>query len=128
MFAMYYNMTVYLSLNGATIPNDSYVLANDIGVGFTGLHCNTDRNDCCRGADHPSGVAQGHWYLPDGRQVGSYTQQNANDPTGNFFSRDRSTGVVRLNRNGYPSQRGHFRCEVPDASGVTVNLYVNIGE
>ena len=119
---------MYLSLNGETIPNDGYVLVTDIGVGVSGLYCNTDRSGCCRGSDAPDGVAQGHWYLSDGTQAGSYTQEIANDPTGNFFTRDRLTGVVRLNRYGNPPERGRFHCEVPNAAGVMVTMYVNIGE
>ena len=116
---------VYLSLSGDTIPNHGYVLATDIGVAGSGLLCHTDRSDCCRGSD---GVAQGHWYFPDGTQVRTYTQETTGGSTTNFFFRDRSTGIVRLNRNGDPTQRGCFRCEVSNSSDVTVNQYVNIGE
>ena len=123
-----YTSAVFLSLNGMTIPNDGYVLASDIGTAGNGLHCNTDRSDCCRSADHPSGVAQGHWYHPDGSQVGIFSTEDSNNPNGNFFSRDRSTGRVRLNRSGNPPQRGRFHCEIPNASGVIVTLYINIGE
>ena len=115
----------YLSLRGVTIPNEGYVLAMDINFGDTGLHCYTDRSDCCSASD---GAAQGHWYRPDWTQVGSFTQEKTNDPSTNFFSRDRTTGVVRLNRRGNPPQRGRFRCEIPNADGTLVNLYVNIGE
>jgi hypothetical protein len=118
---------VILSLNGVTIPSDGYVLASDIGTGDSGLHCNTDRSDCCRGVD---GVAQGHWYLPDGSQVGSLTVEDAANTgqTRYFFYRDRNTGVVRLNRLGNPSERGRFRCEVANAAGVMVTMDVNVGE
>ena len=37
-------------------------------------------------------------------------------------------GVVRLNRLGDPPERGRFRCEVPNADGDMVAMYVNIGE
>ena len=112
-----------------TIPNDSYVLVGDIGIDDTGLHCNTDRSDYCRGSDHPSGTAQGHWYRPDGSEVMSYTAEEAANPGPNvFFSRNRGTGIIRLNRNDAPPERGRFRCEIPNAAGVTVILYVNIGE
>jgi hypothetical protein len=121
-------LEVYLSLNGVTIPNDGYVLASDIGYGDTGLHCNTDKSDCCRGADHPNGIVQGDWYRPDGSQVGSFTQEDASHPTRNFFARNRGAGIVRLNHYGNPSERGRFRCEVPNAAGVNVTMYVNIGE
>ena len=60
----------------------------------------------------------------------SFTIEFAADPTRNFFSRSRSAGIVRLNRYGSPpqSQRGRFRCVIPDASGTDVTLFVNIGE
>ena len=111
-----------------TIPNDGYARVTDIGSEANGLLCNTDRSDCCRGADATDGVAQGHWYRPNGNQVGSFTQEKDNDPTSNFFSRNRGAGVVRLNRIGDPPERGRFRCEVPNDAGVNVTVYVNIGE
>ena len=122
-----------LSLNGETVPNDGYVLVSDIGTdNNNALLCNTDRSDCCRGGDHPNGIAQGRWYRPDGMEVMSFTIEYAADPTQarNFFYRSRGTGIVRLHRRGIPpqSQRGHFRCVIPDASGTNVTLYVNIGE
>ena len=114
---------MFLSLNGVTIPNDSYVLASDIGVGDSGLHCNTNRSDCCRVS------GEGHWYFPNGNEVMSFAAEDMARPgLDNFFSRDRVTGVVRLNRYGNPTDRGCFHCEIPDANGVTVTLYVNIGE
>ena len=115
-------------LSGVTIPSDGYVLASDIGADSSGLNCYTDRSDCCRSADGPDGVAQGHWYRPDGTQVGSFTQEGANDPSRNIFYRNRDAGIVRLNRLGDPPERGRFRCEVPDAAGDLVNEFVNIGE
>ena len=116
---------VYLSLNGVNISNDSYVLADDINEGNSGLHCNTDRSNCCGASD---GVAQGHWYYPDGSQVGSFTDGDTGPGPSNFFYRNRATGIVRLNRIGAPSERGRFRCEVLNAAGDMVTLYVNIGE
>jgi hypothetical protein len=35
---------------------------------------------------------------------------------------------VHLNRQGNPSERGLFRCEVANAAGDMVTVYVNIGE
>ena len=117
-----------LSLREETVPNDGYILASEIGEGNAGLHCNTNRMDCCRGADHPNEITQGQWYLPGGTQVGSHTQEVAVDPSRNFFYRNRDTGVVRLNRIGSPPERGQFRCEVANAAGDDVTVYVNIGE
>ena len=117
---------VYLSLKGETIPDDGYVCASDIGVGNRGLHCNTDKIDCCRGYNDT--VAQGHWYHPNGSQVGSFTQIARANRYRNFFFRDRSIGVIRLNRRCDPPERDRFRCEVPNADGEMVPMYVNIGE
>ena len=119
-----------LTLNGETIPNDSYVLVTNISVYDGGLYCNTDRRDCCRGIDTPAGVAQGQWYCPNGTQVRSFSLEDAVNfgATRNFFYRNRDVGVVRLNRIGTPPERGRFRCEVPNAAGANVTVYVNIGE
>ena len=125
VFVLSLLLGVYLSLRGMIIPNDGYVLVSDIGFDGTGLLCNTDRSDCCRSSD---GAAQGHWYLPDGTQVGSFTQEDAASTDRIFFYRNRATGIVRLSRRGNPLQRGRFRCEIPNADGALVNLYVNIGE
>ena len=114
---------MFLSLNGVTVPNDGYVLASGIGMGGAGLHCNTDRNGCCQAS------GEGHWYLPSGNEVMSFTvEDNSRPEPDDFFSRDRITGIVRLNRSYNPPDRGRFRCEIPDADGDTVTLYVNIGE
>ena len=97
-------------------------------MGGSAILCNTDRSDCCRGVDNPISIAQGHWYRPDETEVMSFTIEDAANPAGDFFSRSRSIGSVRLNRIGSPPQRGHFRCVIPDASGTDLTLYVNIGE
>ena len=59
----------------------------------------------------------------------SFTTEDAARPEpDNFFSRNRVTGVVHLNRNGSPADRGCFHCEIPNTDGVNENLFVNIGE
>ena len=111
------------------IPNDGYILASDIGKDDNGLYCNTDRSDCCRLADHPNAtIVQGEWYYPNGSLVQSFTHESALNPTRNFFYRNRFTQAVCLNRIGDPPQRGRFSCEVPNADGDNVTMYVNIGE
>ena len=118
---MYLYQIVYLSLNGTIISNDGSVLASDIGEGdLNGLLCHTDRSDCCRRSD---GAAQGQWYFPAGQPVKVEGGQ-----TGDFFYRNRGTRVLRLNRQGNPSERGRFRCEVMNDAGDNVTVYVNIGE
>ena len=108
------------------VPNNGFVLASSIGG--DGILCNTDRNDCCRASDNPNGSAQGHWYRPNGTEVGGYNIEYTNNPRGEFFARNRGSGIVRLYRTGNPSERGRFYCEIPNASGDTETRYVNIGE
>ena len=121
---------MYLSLNGTAIPNDGYVLASDIGEQNASLHCNTDRSNCCRRTDHLNATAAqwGEWYYPNGSQVQSFTHEKALDPTKNFFYRNRFAQAVCLNRIGDPPEGGRFRCEVPNADGDNVTMYMNIGE
>ena len=104
-----------------TIPSGGYVLASDIGEDDGGLLCNTDRSGCCRIS------ARGRWYHPDGREI-TILSRMAAGPSTSFFYRNRGTGVVRLNRQGDPPERGRFHCEIPNTNDVTVTLYVNIGE
>ena len=119
-------------LNGVNITNNGYVLVTDItegGFGVTGMDdggllCITDRSGCCRISDNPNGGSQGEWYFPNGNPV----QIRGTRYGDSIFYRNRDTKLVRLNRVGNPSERGRFRCEVPNADGVMVNLYVNIGE
>ena len=127
MYFFSFNPLVFLSFNGMNVSNDSYVLASNTGFGDSGLLCRTNRGDCCRSSDHPDGIPQGHWFRPDGREVMSFTQEDTGFPR-NFFFRDRSNRIVRLNRHGNPPERGHFRCDIPNAGGVLAHLYVNIGE
>ena len=108
---------MYLSLNGVNISNDGYVLASGIGEDDGGLLCITDRSDCCRSRP------RGEWSFPNGSLI-----EIEGGRMGNFFFRNRGTGVVRLNRRGDPRERGRFRCEIPDANDVSLTMYVNIGE
>ena len=108
---------VGLSLNGVAIANNSYVAIEDIGEGDAALLCHTDKLACCRGFNKA-----GEWYYPSGTGVG--VMGGSQDE----FYRDRGPQVVRLNRrHGTFTERGHFRCEVPDASNITRFNYVNIG-
>lgn len=114
---------VFLSLNGVTISNNSYIRFSDIGS--DGILCNTDRLGCCHSVDNPNGVAQGHWYNPDDVEVGAYYVEHSSNHE-NFFARNRDTGVVRLYPTGIPTNRGRFRCDIPNIEGVGVSLFVNI--
>ena len=108
---------MFLSLKGQSIANNSYVAVDDIGEGDDALLCHTNKIDCCRNPYY-----YGEWYYPSGIQVGIYGHYY------DEFYRNRGTRVVRLNyRQGSFTERGLFRCEVPDASNINQRIYVNIG-
>ena len=96
------------------------MLRTDIGEGEAALQCTTDRVDCCRGSD---GIAAaGQFYFPNGTQVPIL----GNDLSRTYY-RNRGPGFIRLNRRSNGVIIGQFRCEIPDASGTIVNLFINIG-
>ena len=104
---------VALSLGDQSYPNNSIILFEDIGEAANALLCTTDKVDCCRGGSNVGGA----WYYPSGRQVIGSTD----------IYRSRGTQLVRLSRrNDAQSPRGTYRCEIPDASGITQNLFVTI--
>ena len=111
---------VSLTLNGVPVANNSYVDIEDIGESDDALLCSTDKTDCCTPDD---GTRAGEWYFPDETKV---SIRGANPPE-NLFYRNRGQSVVRLNRHGNPSERGLFRCQVPDASNTMQSIYINIG-
>ena len=106
-------------LNGVIYPNGSAVPMVDIGEGEYGLHCITDRHDCCRPDNY--GRRIGEFYFPNGSVV----------PIRNYdysYYRNRGDRFVRLNHRSYSIITGQFRCEIPDAKGTLVNLFIYIGE
>ena len=91
----------------------------DIGDIFNGpaLFCLTPSTDCCSATETPNeATVTREWYLPDGRLP----------PAGTSFSREQVSSAVRLYRNGATSPTGVFRCNVPDASGTSQNIFVGI--
>ena len=88
-------------------------MITDIGEGDDALLCMTDNTECCRTGGN------GKLFYPDGTAV--------------FFSisnslyRNRGEQVIRLNRrNGATSPLGRYRCDIPDVSGVTRSIFINI--
>ena len=98
-------------------PSGSTLLRTDIGEGVDALQCTTDRPGCCRT------VLAGEFYFPDGTQVPILGA----DPSIRTYYRDRDSGFIRLNRRDNAMETGQFHCEIPDASGTTVTLFINIG-
>ena len=97
---------------------------DDIGEGdAAALLCHTNKVDCC--TNIMSQTRAGEWYSLGNEEMKVGTL--GKPPHNNLFYRDRGTSVVRLNRRGSPQERGRFRCEVPNANGITQKVYVNIG-
>ena len=110
-----HSQSVYLSLNGTTIPNHGYVMISDIGFSDnTALLCNTN----CPASGDNSG---GDWLAPD------QTRLAGTDVPG--FRRNRDPMVVRLLRNTAtdPPAEGIYHCVIEDdtltAQAVHVGLY-----
>ena len=119
-------------LNGVNVTNNIVLVTNisEGGFGVTGMDdggllCITNRSECCRASDNPNGFGLGEWYFPNGNPVEIRGNRQYGD---SFFYRNRDARLVRLNRVGNPPERGLFHCEIPNAYGYIVSLYVNIGE
>ena len=92
---------------------------DDIGVEEAALLCHTNKTNCC-GLPNRAG----EWYFPNGTRVG------IKGVSQDEFYRNRGPQVVRLNRRQGTlnfTDRGLFRCEVPDSRNVNQTVYVNIG-
>ena len=88
---------------------------------MSALFCLTPSLECCSDSETPNAASvTREWYLPDGRQLSS-----ANSP----FIKSRVSSAVSLHHNVFSSATpptGVFRCEIPDASGTSRNIYVGI--
>ena len=85
---------------------------------MSALFCLTPSLECCSDSETPNVASvTREWYLPDGRPVSS---------AGTVFSREQVSSVVSLYRSGSTSLSGVFRCEIPDASGNSQNIYIGI--
>lgn len=135
-----------LRLQGVTLPNNSLVDIDDIHQSEIptsslrpannneyhdqALLCLTDLEDCC---NFPR-TKHGHWYYPNGTTVrfdlyGHNTFQR-NRGANEVINGQQFYGSVRLFRRDYPTERGRFYCELPNAANPNINhtLYVNICE
>ena len=98
---------VFLSLNGAVIPNHGYVAISHIGP--SALLCVTNR---------PGTPNTGNWYAPDGTRV------NEMDVSG--VTRNRGRMVVRLRRTTGTAPEGIYWCSVQDAASTPQTVYVGL--
>ena len=114
------DIDVFLSLNGAVIPNRGYVLISDIGsTDDMVLLCHTNRPPPLD--EHNSG---GDWSAPDGTKVKFISV------TGPGFRMNRGSMVVRLNKRtgtgtGSPSE-GIYWCSIMDTTPIRQTVYVGL--
>ena len=120
-----HSQTVYLSLNGTTIPNHGYVVISDIGsTDNTALLCHTNHPATFGTTARPS--SGGNWFAPDGIRVGGTGSIHVSVPG---FRRNRDPMVVRLLRNtatDLPAE-GIYDCVIEDDTStpqtVSAGLY-----
>ena len=108
-------------LNNVSYPNGSIVLRTDIGEEDAALRCTTDSTTCCTNMNGETRA--GEFYYHDGLSVPT----SGNDLTHTYY-RNRGSRFIALNRRPNGVITGQFRCEIPDASGTLVNLFINIGK
>ena len=94
----------------------------DIGTRIgLGLYCLTPSLECCSDSETPNAASvTREWYLPDGRAVTS-----DNSP----FIKTRVSSAVGLYSDPFSfniAPSGVYRCEIPDASGTSQDIYVGI--
>ena len=110
-------------LDGQLYLNNSVVTVTDIGSSLlmSALFCLTPSLECCGESETPNAASvTREWYLPDDRPVTS-----ANSP----FDKSQVPSAVSLHRDPFnfdPPPSGMYRCEIPDASGTSQNIYVGI--
>lgn len=80
--------------------------------------CLTNKDECC---DVESNRA-GEWYFPNGDKVEIKRFSSISS-----FYRNRGEQAVLLNSRGNSMERGHFRCEIPDANDQNQSIFANIG-
>ena len=108
---------LHFTISDHVYGNNSVVSLTDVGEGeANALLCRTDNINCC--GTPPNRF--GEFYYPSGVQVPI-------NSTGQGFYRNRGDQLIRLNRReGVTSPTGRYRCEIPDASGETQNLYITL--
>ena len=110
------SLGVYFELKGERYDNNSVVNILAIGEGSSALLCKTNKQDCCGTLPNRFG----EFYYPHGARVSIFI-------TGDGFYRNRGNQMIRLNRrNDVSSPTGRYSCEIPDASGITQKLFINI--
>ena len=123
----------YVSFNGQTLANHSYVNLSLVGNDTSGsdsVQCHTDLSTCC---SMKQGLRRGDWYFPNGTRL-LFSTDSPKPAVGE------SRGDQRVDlRRRTQGRSGIYRCNIPtaevhddtDASvrdTVYVGLYLNGGE
>ena len=99
---------VFLSLNGAVIPDHGYVAISHIGFNdSTALLCNTNRPG-----------TSGNLFGPDGTRVDGTSVPGV--------TRNRGSMVVRLRRTTGTAPEGIYWCSVEDSASTLQTVYVGL--
>ena len=109
-----YFPVVGFQLNGQFHASGSSLSLSSIGEGEGALLCVTD-GTCCT----PPNRA-GEFYYPDNTPV--HTEGSGDD-----LYRDRGEQMIRLHRrNGATSPTGTYKCEIPDSSGDSQEIFITL--
>ena len=117
----------YVSFNGTTLANHSYVDLNLVKIaGKSSVHCHTDLQTCC---NRTQGADRGDWYFPNGTRL----RFNGDGHDIYQFRHDKQVDLRRTN-NGDAS--GIYCCTIEtnathNESGretVCAGLYASGGE
>ena len=106
---------MYLSLNGITIPNNSYVDTNEIGsFVLDGLICHTNR-------PASGGNSGGNWYSPTGEQI---SLQFDSDQLLTQYKAPLTVALYRTSTT--PPPVGIYYCVINDSQSIEHTLYVGL--
>ena len=114
----------YVSFNGQTLANHSYVdlsLVGDDSSGSDSVQCRTDLSTCCSGTQ---GSHRADWYFPNGNRLPF---------TGDIHEVREAQRVDLRRRNSATSPVGIYRCEIAtlavhddDDTSVRATVYVGL--
>ena len=114
---------VTFSLRNTTYQNNSLVTLEDIGEDDDALLCVTDLTACCRPPyTGEMGPDIGNWFFPNGTRVPNGDDNITSGLLWDFY-RTSSHSMILLNRRR-GGVNGIYRCEIPDALGVTQTIYI----
>ena len=111
----------YVSFNGQTLANNSYVDLSLVGDASDNVVCHTDLSTCCSSTQ---GVHRGDWYFPNGDRLPF--------PGGVDIYETREAQRVDLRRMSATTPVGIYHCEIPtlavyNENDISVRATVYVG-